>query len=131
MWSLKRGLFFILIFFIIDTQGIGKSIPLSIGEIRDNPAYYQGKTVVIKGKFLGWNAPQCNHPKITRSDWAIEDETGCIYVTGIWPDRLDPVKHRGRRLIVDGKIEINEEGIPYIRAISIKVISSRTIKKEV
>jgi len=53
-----------------------------IRDIKVNPEAYEGKIVTIVGENLGWNCTGCGYgPPVTRSDWCIEDETGCIYVT--------------------------------------------------
>lgn len=58
----------------------------TIEEIISNPELYEGKTVIIDGKFGGWsgNLP-CDYENMvirTRSDVIIYDETGCLYMTG-------------------------------------------------
>lgn len=101
--------------------GVG-ILPSSIGEIRESPHLYQ--EVRIKGEFWGWRG-DCEHPKITTTDWVIKDKTGSIYVTGMWPDGLDPYNDRGRELVVRGMVKVTEENIPYLEVRSIKVIEEK------
>lgn len=58
----------------------------TIGEIISNPNLYEGKTVIIDGKFGGWSGNlSCDYENMamkTRSDTIIYDETGCLYMSG-------------------------------------------------
>jgi hypothetical protein len=52
-----------------------------IGDIKANPEAYEGKIVTIVGECLEYCRWECGPgPPVTRSDWCIEDGTGCIYV---------------------------------------------------
>lgn len=57
-----------------------------MGDIISNPKLYEGKAVVIEGKFGGWSGSlPCDYSNMamkTRSDTIIYDETGCLYMTG-------------------------------------------------
>ena len=84
-----------------------------IGDIKANPEAYEGKNVTIVGKYLGWNCYGCGYgPPVTRSDWCIEDETGCIYVTS-WCQW----SYYEKSLKIEGMVKICEEytsPFPYI-----------------
>lgn len=63
---------------------IAKENPKII-DIVSYPNIYEGKTVIIDGKFGGWSGtlPCCYEHMggVTRSDVIIYDDTGCIYLT--------------------------------------------------
>jgi hypothetical protein len=86
---------------------------VAIASIWQNPAAWEGRKIYLEAKFLGWQGG-AKHPGITKSDWAIEDGTGAIYVTGRRPPGLDPLADVGRRLQVWGTVKVNPQGIPYI-----------------
>lgn len=92
---------------------------VSIAEIRNNPYLYAGKEVIITGIYLGWHGNES--PPVTRSDWAIQDETGQIYVTGKSPN-LDPIKNVGTNIMVVGYVEVTADGRPYVNATDVKVL---------
>lgn len=56
-----------------------------LGDIISNPSLYNGKTVIIEGKFGGWGGNfTCNNENIvmnTKSDSIIYDDSGCLYMT--------------------------------------------------
>ena len=55
-----------------------------LGDIISNPSLYDGKTVIIEGKFGGWGGNfACNNENIvlyTKSDSIIYDDSGCLYM---------------------------------------------------
>ena len=53
---------------------------------------------------------------LTRSDWMLEDETGCIYITGRIPNSLSPVQPKGERVLVKGRVITTKKGKPVIKA---------------
>ena len=57
-----------------------------IGDIIAHPEQYDGKTVIIDGRFGGWSGGlPCNYKEMamkTRSDTIIYDKTGCLYMNG-------------------------------------------------
>jgi len=92
----------------------------SYGEVKikwiwSEPETFCGKKVLIRGAYLGWKG-EVENPRITRSDWAVEDDTGAIYVTGLPADGLNPIRDIGYSLEILGTVEVNPNGIPYIRA---------------
>ena len=77
---------------------------------------------MVRGRYLGWRG-EIENPRISRSDWAIEDDSGAIYVTGLPAKGLDPVRDIGHRLEVLGIVQVNPKGIPYIRAVRVLVLT--------
>lgn len=84
---------------------------IDLGRVRQNPAAFRDRKVVVAGVFRGWQGDVAR-PGITRSDWVIEDAGGAIYVAGAPP--LDPVKDRGQAIRVWGTLKITEKGVPYL-----------------
>jgi len=95
---------------------------IDIGSICRHPGALEGKKVRVRGRYLGWRG-EIENPRITRSDWAIEDDSGAIYVTGLPAKGLDPVRDIGHRLEVLGIVQVNPKGIPYIRAARVLVLT--------
>jgi|LGVF01.1.fsa_nt_gb hypothetical protein len=90
-------------------------IEIKIKLIWSHPDTFKGRKVLISGTYLGWRG-QIEHPLITRSDWAVEDDTGAIYVTGLPAKGLDPIRNIGYPLEVFGTVHVNPKGVPYIVA---------------
>jgi len=81
----------------------------TIAEIISNPEAYEGKTVIIYGKYGGWSGDECpkdglsSSAMYTRSDAGIGDKTGCISMSargGIEilyqeAEDLDPMQGKG------------------------------------
>jgi len=85
-----------------------------IGEIISYPNIYEGKIVIIDGKFGGWSGDLlCDYNNMahrTRSDVIIYDETGCLYLTGNFEvlyneKELDP----GNNDNIDAKLKVRSE----------------------
>jgi len=95
-----------------------------IGDIIAEPQKYEGKEVMIKGRFMGWSLPEAHEivtPMVTRSDWILDDESGAMYVTKLNPDPLDPMEDIGRKVVVSGIVRL-QEGKPYLEGRSLRVI---------
>jgi hypothetical protein len=92
----------------------------TIGEIRADPAIYEGQTVTIEGVYQGWQGGY-GSPPVTRSDWLVEDASGWLYVTGKPAGELDPLVDVGRPLQVTGSIELTEEDEPYLVAEEVEI----------
>ncbi len=96
-----------------DTQG-----RLTIGDILNFPKRYENQMVTISGIFKGWKGNCKYPPPMSRSDWMIEDKTGCIYVHGQTPRGYfsAPPDAQGmdKPITVTGKILLDDKGNPYI-----------------
>lgn len=103
---------------------------IKIESIWSTPEAFVGQKVLLRGIYLGWKA-QIEHPLITRSDWAIKDDTGAIYVTGLRAEGLHPSRDIGHRVEVLGTVGVNPKGIPYIRAERVMVIHAKAPKEGV
>jgi hypothetical protein len=92
-------------------------IPITIKEAISNYARLVGKRVLISAIYRGWSPnpgdPNTKDgPPISKSDWAICDGSGCMYVVGSVD--LDPAKDTGARITVIGKLEKNSKGQVYL-----------------
>jgi len=105
---------------------IGKSRAVikqtTVGGIVNNVDAAVGQLVQVSGTYRGWrpdpNSPACRPgPPVTRSDWAISDQTGCIFVTG--KSGLDPTADYGKPVTVTGTVRKTSKGQPYIEARSV------------
>ena len=92
-------------------------VPVTIKDALSTFDALSGKKVTISAVFKGWS-PNLNDantndgPPVTRSDWAICDETGCMYVVG--KTDLDPTKDSGKKIIVIGKLAKTSKGQVYM-----------------
>ncbi|OFX15574.1 MAG: hypothetical protein A2Z18_09980, partial [Armatimonadetes bacterium RBG_16_58_9] len=92
-------------------------VPVTIKEAVSRSKELLGKRIMIEGVYRGWKPdmkdPNCKDgPPVTRGDWAVSDETGCIYVTGAVD--LDPAKDVGTKITVVGKLSKTSKGQLYI-----------------
>jgi len=92
-------------------------IPVTIKEAISNYAGLAGKRVSISAIYRGWSPdpgdPNTKDgPPISKSDWAICDGSGCMYVVGTVD--LDPSKDGGARITVIGKLKKNSKGQLYL-----------------
>jgi len=96
-----------------------------IGEILVSPEKFQDKQVEITGYYHGWDLLKevSNGSPVTRSDWVIADESGAIYVTGVFPEGLDPSSMDSAMTMVrlSATVEFNERGT-YLLGQSVDVV---------
>jgi len=99
-------------------------IPLAnIREAVRNAGSLVGKTVYITATYRGFQPTPgdpntSSGPPVTRSDWAICDSTGCMYVTGA--AALDPQKDVGVQVNVTGKLQRTPKGQVYLVLVSVQ-----------
>ena len=103
-----------------------KSIPIvKIGEIIKDPDSYEGKYVILKGKYGGWG--HCESTKMGTTEYplalsmsavVIFDETGCIYFEGVeWISERpisDPFNPDYETITIKGNVYLDKVGTPYI-----------------
>jgi hypothetical protein len=89
---------------------------ITIQKILRNPAEHVDKEIVLEGAFQGWKGKCEESSPLTRSDWILKDETGCIYVSGKIPSGVSTIDPKGEALVVSGVIKIREGGKPYFQA---------------
>lgn len=88
---------------VFDETGLTKVNAL---EIFNNPQYFTDRLFLLEGTSRGWGKPvyasEVWGKLITRSDWVLEDNTGAIYITGIF--KIE----NGTEVKVIGKIVLDE-----------------------
>lgn len=92
-----------------------------VDELVNNVYQYENKRITVRGAFMGWKGRCKTPPPVTRSDWMIENNGACIYVSGPTPpgiDRTPNSKDIGRKMDVYGKVLLTKSGTPYIQIIS-------------
>jgi hypothetical protein len=103
---------------------------VKIGDIIRDPWHYAGRVITLECKYGGWiyggDIPVTDQgPPVTRSDWAVYDETGGIYVQAnggaevlksSYPGRLIPTNENciGADIVIRGIVRISDRGVPYI-----------------
>lgn len=112
------------------TRELWKGV-VRIGDILSSPSSYKGKEVEIVGYYRGWDLfgeAGCG-PPLTRSDIALADATGGIYVVEIGRIKgiqdLNPSSDPYREDLlfkVRGIVRISTSGHPYIEAIDGKQV---------
>ena len=89
---------------------------IPIAKVLEKGGEYAEKTVVVEGVYRGWKGKCSRSFMLTRSDWILEDESGCIYITGLMPPGLSPARPRGEHILVRGTVRLNSKGKPVIKA---------------
>lgn len=91
-------------------------IPVKISEAIANYDGLVGRRVQISATYKGFSPTGDGNtkggPPVSRSDWAICDPTGCMYVVG--SIALDPTKDSGKNVTVVGKLEKTPNGQIYM-----------------
>lgn len=94
-----------------------KDTSVTIKQILDEPASCENHDVTVQGLYKGWSGKCESSTMLTRSDWILEDETGCIYVTGrMMPTGSPADQPKGERVLVQGKVILGSTGKPIIKA---------------
>ncbi len=95
---------------------VNKDTMITIKQILDDPVSCENHDVTVQGTYKGWSGKCANSAMLTRSDWILDDETGCIYVTGLMPTGFSADKPHGERVMVQGKVILGGKGKPVINA---------------
>ncbi|BEP18691.1 hypothetical protein PYJP_20430 [Pyrofollis japonicus] len=105
-----------------EVKSAPKPVEAKISDIVENPEKYVSKTVIVKGKSLGWSGLDYP-PPVSRSDWVLDDGTGKIYVSAFspYPGSKIVVK-KGVSVVVIGVVKIDPQGHPYIMPIEVRVL---------
>ncbi|PLX84830.1 MAG: hypothetical protein C0617_06345 [Desulfuromonas sp.] len=103
----------------VQSQGMGVSSQAgpSVAELRGAPASYVGQTVLVSGLFKGWKGACLSTPPVSRSDWMLEDGTGCIYVHAPLPAGSDPLKPQGEAVSLRAVVRQDRRGAPYLEGV--------------
>lgn len=133
---LKKSLFIFLVFEAVSGHAMGSGegqppLPSSLEEgkgsiktILEKPSVFENKVVIVEGFFRGWSGRCKSGPPKSRSDWMLEDDTGCVYITGQIPNGLSPFQPKGEQLSVKGKVLLDKNHRPFLEAIKITFINA-------
>lgn len=107
----------------VGTAGAALITLANIREAVQNASSLVGKTVYLTATYRGFQPtpgdPNTSPgPPVSRSDWAICDSTGCMYVNGA--TTLDPQKDLGARVNVTGKLQRTSGGQVYLVLVSVQ-----------
>jgi len=94
---------------------------ITIQKILKNPAEFVNREIILEGAFQGWKGKCEDSSPLTRSDWILKDETGCLYVSGKIPSGVSTTAPRGENLILSGSLKIKEGGKPYFEAKEVRL----------
>ncbi len=97
------------------------NVPIYVDKFVKNVNLYKNKLVTVRGVFMGWKGSCNTTPPETRSDWMIENNGVCIYVSGPTPmgiERISNSKDIGKQIDVRGRVLLTKSGTPYIKTIS-------------
>ncbi|NWF54749.1 MAG: hypothetical protein HXY45_08165 [Syntrophaceae bacterium] len=101
-----------------ERAGEGK---ITIQKILQNQAGLGNRIIVLEGTFQGWKGKCEESSPLTRSDWILKDETGCIYVSGKIPSGVSTTDPRGEALVLSGTLKIKEGRKPYFEAKEVRL----------
>jgi hypothetical protein len=101
-----------------ERAGEGK---ITIQKILQDQAGLGNRLIVLEGTFQGWKGKCEESSPLTRSDWILKDETGCIYVSGKIPSGVSTTDPRGEALVLSGTLKIKEGGKPYFEAKEVRL----------
>ena len=102
---------------------------VNIIDILNSPKKYEGKEVVVNGKYFGWKIPQNltgpsdYSPPETRSDWIVADNTGWIYVVARGASIPINISY-GQEISVYAVVKIKDKNgtvVPYLYPKEIQV----------
>lgn len=109
-----------------------------IGDILADPAAYQGREVTLIAYYRGWDLLReaGSGPPRTRSDIAVADATGAIYIapageeamSGLPPLRPFEVESTTTLLRLQGKVEMTERGQPYILVTKVEEVKGLPVR---
>ena len=87
----------------------------TIKQVIENASRMNEQQVELTGAFRGWTGCPASS-MITRSDWVLEDESGCIYVSGVMPEGVSLTKPQGERIQIKGRVIADKNGKAAIKA---------------
>ncbi len=91
---------------------------------------FVNKAVKVQGHFVGWQTTKCKFlaqildKPLTRSDWAIENDNFCVFVTGGTPEGLSLFNPTtaGRLVEVEADVLKTTDGKIYLKYRSGRVL---------
>ncbi len=90
-----------------------------VDDLIKNADALKNKQIHVKGVFMGWQGRCTTPPPETRSDWMLQYNHDCIYVSGSTPQGIDRgprSKDIGRAVQVNGRVLFDKNGVVYIKS---------------
>ena len=86
---------------------------VSVDELVRAPSRWEGAKLAVAGNFMGWDGHCKGAPPLTKSDWMLEKDGACIYVSGRLPAGMSatpPKKGVGDNISISGFLERDPQG---------------------
>ncbi|MBI5178807.1 MAG: hypothetical protein HZA04_06065 [Nitrospinae bacterium] len=113
---MKKSVLFLVLLVVGFLGAVAAEEKFSLRKLHSAGAEYDGKSVTHIGGFRG-SVNRCSgFPPVSKSDWVMVDQTGCVWVSGPMPAGIDPKKAKGEPVRVTGTVRIAKNGRPYIEA---------------
>jgi len=93
---------------------------ITVDELVNNAHQYENQSLTVTGVFMGWKGNCSVPPPETRSDWMIESNGECIYVSGPTPmgiDRTPNSEDIGKTIAIHGSVCLDNSGRPYVKIV--------------
>ena len=107
---------------IMDNTGSSViGILIYVDEFVNSANKFENQLVTIRGVFMGWEGSCEVPPPETRSDWMMEYNGACIYISGPTPLSIDIIpnsKDIGKEIDIYGRVLLDKRGVPYIKIIN-------------
>lgn len=81
---------------------------------------FVGQAIQISGRFGGWQGRCQGGPPVSRSDWMLEGEQSCLYVSGRLPAGLQQPPHKsdhGTPVTLRGRLQRDRDKRLYLERI--------------
>jgi len=86
----------------------------AVERIGADPGEHVDREVTLTASFKGWKGGCPGPPPVSRSDWMVDDGTGCLYVHGPLPPGLDPARPKDERVVLTGVLKRSADGVLYL-----------------
>ncbi len=90
---------------------------LTVDAVVAQKAQLAGQVLSVTGAFMGWQGKCMGKPPRSRSDWMLQGEHSCLYVSGPLPSGLNlpgGKKELGKAVTVRGQLQLTTQGEPYL-----------------
>ena len=91
---------------------------VSVEALVKSPERWEGVRLAVTGNFMGWDGRCKGAPPLTKSDWMLEKDGACIYVSGRLPAGMSaapPKKGVGDSISISAFLERDPQGRYFLR----------------